>query len=88
MRLLGSGSFPALEDYKFAPFSVGKRYCPGADMAKRQLLLEAVRLIHAFHWAPQPGSRVNLEGKFGLTYEAPAQELLCTARHPTAAVKE
>jgi len=84
LRLQGGGSFPAVEDYKFAPFSVGHRYCPGSDMAKMELFLIAAHLLHSFHWAPTQGGKICLEGQFGLTLEAPDQVLLCTPRHPRA----
>lgn len=73
-----------MEDYKFAPFSVGHRYCPGSDMAKMELFLIAAHLLHSFHWAPTQGGKICLEGQFGLTLEAPDQVLLCTPRHPRA----
>jgi len=81
LKLQGAESRPNVAAYKFVPFGVGPRYCPGQAMAQVELFLAAAHLLHAFRWSPPPGEEVSLETKTALTLEPKVpQELLCTPR--------
>lgn len=55
----------SLEHYKFMPFSIGPRMCPGNNFAKVSLFLQAVSLIQAFEWSSiEP---LDLTEHWGLT---------------------
>jgi len=82
LKLQGSETRPFLDSYKFMPFGVGPRYCPGQAMAQTEVFLAAATMLHGFWWEAPPGEEVNLERKLGLTVETKVfQELMCTPRH-------
>ena len=54
-----------LEHYKFMPFSIGPRMCPGNNFAKVSLFLQSVSLIQAFEWSSN--NTLNLTENWGLT---------------------
>ncbi|CAG5119423.1 unnamed protein product, partial [Candidula unifasciata] len=53
---------------EFVPFSLGKRMCPGAAMARMQLFLFLSLMVQRFKFVPsEPGSLPSLTPQFGLT---------------------
>ncbi|KAM7514385.1 hypothetical protein LguiA_003968 [Lonicera macranthoides] len=69
------------EGYKFVPFGMGRRQCPGAGLANRVMSLSLAALIQCFEWERVDEELVDLtEGK-GLTMpKAKPLEAMCKAR--------
>ncbi|KAI3708130.1 hypothetical protein L2E82_37211 [Cichorium intybus] len=58
------------QDYEFIPFGVGRRICPGLNIAHRMLHVMLGSLIHKFDWKLEGNIRaqdMDMEEKFGLT---------------------
>ncbi|KAH8345170.1 hypothetical protein KR059_007301, partial [Drosophila kikkawai] len=53
---------------QFIPFQVGKRMCPGDELARMVLTLFAGRILRRFHLEVAPGSRdMDMAGESGIT---------------------
>lgn len=51
LDLYGKEKRKASEHYKFMPFSIGQRMCPGYSFAKVSLWLQALTLMQCFEWS-------------------------------------
>ena len=56
----------SIEHYKFIPFSLGPRTCPGYSFAKVTLFLQAAALMQSFEWS-SPKAPLDLTECWGLT---------------------
>lgn len=56
----------SIEHYKFIPFSMGPRTCPGYSFAKVTLFLQAAALMQCFEWS-SPKAPLDLTECWGLT---------------------
>ncbi|KAK4400540.1 cytochrome [Sesamum angolense] len=57
-------------DFKFTPFSAGRRICPGMNLALRKVALIVVNLIKPFDWKLPNGMApedMGMTEKFGVT---------------------
>lgn len=55
-------------DFRFLPFSSGRRRCPAANMAYIKMQHAIALLVHAFDWSlPEGQVDVNMEEGFGVT---------------------
>ncbi|XP_034689407.1 cytochrome P450 81Q32-like [Vitis riparia] len=55
------------ETYKFLPYGVGRRACPGASMANRLIGLTLGTLIQCYSWERVSDKEVDMTGAEGLT---------------------
>ncbi|XP_043709737.1 cytochrome P450 81Q32-like [Telopea speciosissima] len=55
------------EGYKFIPFGLGRRGCPGAAMGMRMVSLALGALLHCFEWVRVGPEKVDLREDQGLT---------------------
>ena len=55
------------ETYKFLPYGVGRRACPGASMANRLIGLTLGTLIQCYSWERVSDKEVDMSGAEGLT---------------------
>ncbi|BFZ13148.1 hypothetical protein BsWGS_16188 [Bradybaena similaris] len=63
-------------------FSMGRRFCPGAAIAKMQMFLFMSRMIQRFKFVPsEPGKLPPLTPNFGLTVSPVAYEVRAIERH-------
>lgn len=62
------------------PFSIGRRVCPGENLAKMELFLFFSHLMHQFNFEKADSSELSLEGKVGLTYTPQTYELRAVKR--------
>jgi len=51
LDLYGKEKRLSLDHYKFMPFSIGPRMCPGYSFAKVSLWLQALTLMQCFEWS-------------------------------------
>ncbi|KAL0409712.1 UNVERIFIED_CONTAM: cytochrome [Sesamum radiatum] len=57
-------------DFRFTPFSAGRRICPGMNLAVRMVALIVVNLIKTFDWKLPNGMApedMDMTEKFGVT---------------------
>ena len=66
-RFLGSEKIEANgNDFRFLPFGVGRRSCPGIILAIPILSIVLGRLVQSFELLPPPGqTKINTEGRAG-----------------------
>ncbi|KAG8170924.1 hypothetical protein JTE90_014268, partial [Oedothorax gibbosus] len=64
-----------LKPESYAPFSYGKRNCPGETVAMMEILFYFVSIMKKFSVLPPEGRKLNLKGTLGLTYQPVPQEL-------------
>lgn len=71
-------------DFRFLPFSSGRRRCPAANMAYVKMQHAIALLVHAFDWSlPEGQLDVNMEEGFGITCAMKVPLLaLATPRRP------
>ncbi|CAH1790747.1 unnamed protein product [Owenia fusiformis] len=63
---------------KIIPFSMGKRVCPGKEVAKMSLFLVLTSLLQRYHFSVPPGeSPPSLKVKLGLTLELETPYKVC-----------
>jgi cytochrome P450 len=78
LDLYGAQVRKSIEHYKFTPFSLGKRMCPGYGFAKVSTFMQAAGLLQGFEWslsdaakaAPEVvanGGKLDLTENWGLT---------------------
>ncbi|XP_040996837.1 cytochrome P450 81C13-like [Juglans microcarpa x Juglans regia] len=70
------------EGFRFIPFGIGRRVCPGAGMAQRVILLALGGLIQCFDWERLDKEMVDMNPASGylLSKEKPL-EALCSPTH-------
>lgn len=67
--------------YKFIPFGVGRRACPGAAMGIRMVSLALGLLIQCFEWEKDGLEKVDMSQSFGLSLSrAKPLVALCSPR--------
>ncbi|CAB1323975.1 unnamed protein product [Coregonus sp. 'balchen'] len=64
----------------FLPFSLGKRVCPGEQLAKMELFLFFTSLLQRFTFSCPPGVEPSLDFKMGSTHSPKPYQLCATLR--------
>jgi cytochrome P450 family 2 subfamily U polypeptide 1 len=67
--LKASETRSSIDEFRFIPFGVGKRACVGYQLAKLEVPLMAVHLLHHFEFSVPEGTQLDETGKAGLTLE-------------------
>lgn len=63
---------------KMMPFGVGRRICPGLDLAMLHIPLIVARLVQKFVWGCKPGEVVDLTEthEFSIVMKNPLQAII------------
>eukprot|EP00475_Leptophrys_vorax_P003660 TRINITY_DN12148_c0_g1_i1.p1 TRINITY_DN12148_c0_g1~~TRINITY_DN12148_c0_g1_i1.p1 ORF type:complete len:514 (-),score=118.45 TRINITY_DN12148_c0_g1_i1:74-1615(-) len=70
LELKGAEARTSLEELKFIPFMVGRRYCPGISLAKVELFTVAAALLHNFKWVnPAGNAPLSFDYSLGATLQ-------------------
>ncbi|XP_029606442.1 cytochrome P450 2J2 [Salmo trutta] len=64
----------------FLPFSLGKRVCPGEQLAKMELFLFFTSLLQRFTFFSPPGVEPSLDFQMGVTHSPKPYQLCATPR--------
>ncbi|ODN06113.1 Vitamin D 25-hydroxylase, partial [Orchesella cincta] len=64
----------------YMPFSIGKRFCPGAELAKQTLFLSLVCLIQKFEVIKEPGNNIVLLPNIGVSAMPCSHKLIFVKR--------
>ncbi|TXG55847.1 hypothetical protein EZV62_017160 [Acer yangbiense] len=69
-------------NYKFVPFGLGRRACPGAGLANRVMGFSLAALIQCFEWERISEEEVDMSQGTGITMpKAKPLEAMCKSRH-------
>ncbi|KAK0574124.1 hypothetical protein LWI29_018515 [Acer saccharum] len=69
-------------NYKFVPFGLGRRACPGAGLANRVMGFALAALIQCFEWERISEEEVDMSQGTGITMpKAKPLEAMCKSRH-------
>ncbi|ODN06118.1 Vitamin D 25-hydroxylase [Orchesella cincta] len=80
-RFLSSDGKPVGADTDgFIPFSIGKRVCPGMEMAKQTLFLFLVYLVQKFEIRAAPGTKIETAPKMGVSAMPYSHQLIFVRR--------
>ncbi|KAG8660890.1 isoflavone 3'-hydroxylase-like [Manihot esculenta] len=73
----GQGS----EVYKYMPFGLGRRSCPGMGLANRVMVFALGSMIHCFEWRKASDQKIDMSEGYGLTMPmAKPLKAMCKAR--------
>lgn len=67
LELYGAKSRKSIDHYKFTPFSLGRRMCPGYGFAKVSTFMQAAALLQCFDWGLTEEGQKHTGGKLDLT---------------------
>eukprot|EP00252_Welwitschia_mirabilis_P000622 TRINITY_DN10613_c0_g1_i2.p2 TRINITY_DN10613_c0_g1~~TRINITY_DN10613_c0_g1_i2.p2 ORF type:complete len:215 (-),score=37.10 TRINITY_DN10613_c0_g1_i2:67-711(-) len=82
-RFLEEGSSKSLMT-KMVPFGLGRRMCPGKNLALSVVELVVAQLLHCFHWSIKDENDLDMSEKISLTVQRASPLLVTpTPRSPT-----
>lgn len=76
-----NGGGEGFNNYKFTPFGMGRRACPGASLAQRVVCLALGTLIQCFEWKRVTDEEIDMTEGRGITMpKLEPLEAMCKAR--------
>ncbi|XP_004484589.1 cytochrome P450 2J2-like [Dasypus novemcinctus] len=81
-HFLENGQFKKRES--FLPFSIGKRACPGEQLARTELFIFFTSLLQKFTFRPPKSEKLSLQFRMGITI-SPVKHRLCAIPRDDAA---